>query len=196
MDKRTIIGLVALILIIGAIVWFVNWDEKEKATPVLSVSASTTTAVPGDSVVFTLNAKIQMETISGYVMEANISDVTNQASLVEASGASYNSATNSLVWTPRDIPPHESISQTFSVKVNALPSGSTSTTMTISFNNELAVEIRPTAVISGGSAMQQVASNYIAPTSGASEFVPVLLAALLTAGFIFRRRLVGITSGN
>src|SRR3989344_4792122 len=177
MDKRTIIGLVALILIIGAIVWFVNWDEKEKATPVLSVSASTTTAVPGDSVVFTLNAENPNdETISGYVMEANISDVTNQASLVEASGASYNSATNSLVWTPRDIPPHESISQTFSVKVNSLPSGSTSTTMRISFNNELAVEI--------------------GPTSGASEFVPVLLAALLTAGFIFRRRLVGITSGN
>ncbi len=183
MAQRIIVALLALIVIVGGIIWLVNRD-KETPTPVLSVaafnqtknaSATEVSTSAQDTIIYTLNAENQTdEQISGYIIEANIADITNKATLVDASGASYNAATNSLVWTPRDIPAHESISQSFTVKVNPLAAGTTDTTLRIRFNNEIAVSIQP----------GQVAGNntnpggYIAPTTGVSEYLPALLALM------------------
>lgn len=206
MATRIVIAIVAIILIIAAIVWINNSDD-EAATPVLSVSAFNQTkgasatevaANPEDMVAFTLNAENQSdEVIVGYIVEANISGITDKATLVDASGASYNSATDSLVWTPRDIQPRETISQNFTVRVNPLASGQVSGPMTIKFNNELAVSIQ-TDRVSGTATINPPVPNptpgYIAPTAGVSEWLPVLLAGIITLVVVFRKRLVGITS--
>ncbi len=205
MATRIVIAIVAIILIIAAIVWINNGD-KEATTPVLSVSAFNQTkntsatevaANPDDTIAFTLSAENQSdEVIPGYIVEANISGITDKATLVDASGASYNSATDSLVWTPLDIQPRETISQKFTVRVNPLPSGSGVGPLTIKFNNELTVSIQP-STISGNTNPPPVTnpgSGYIAPTAGASEWIPVIFAGLMTVAFMFRKRLLGITS--
>jgi len=117
MSKRTFIGLISILLILGFVVWAVsrksNSDQQAATPPLLSVSAYNQTknvpataaaAAPNDVVTFTLTAENQSEKIiQGFIIEANISQVTDKSTLIDAGGANYNSATNSLVWTPLDI---------------------------------------------------------------------------------------------
>jgi hypothetical protein len=195
MTRRIIIGFIALILIIIGVILLINRKDKTVSTPVLSVSAfnqtknvpAENTVPPNDEIVYTLNAENQGdEVISGYIVEANISEITDKATLIDASGASYNAGTNSLVWTPLDIQPHQSIAQKFSVRVNPLPAGSANTTMRIKFNNELALQIVANAQVSGNvtnTPNPPGAQPYHAPVTGASEWVPTLLALVTTIGY-------------
>ncbi len=201
MTRRIIIGFILIALIVAGVVWLINRKDKTVSTPVLSVSAfnqtknapAENTVSPNDEIVYTLNAENQGDqVISGYIVEANISEITDKATLMDASGASYNSGTNSLVWTPLDIQPHESITQKFSVRVNPLPAGSSDATMRIKFNNELAFHVAPNAQVSGNVTTNTknppTAPPYKAPVTGASEWVPTLLALLTTIGyFVFRK---------
>jgi hypothetical protein len=198
MSKRAIISLLVVALIVGAIIWLVNRRDKENPTPVLSVSAynqtkdrpaTDTNANPQDVIVYTLTADNQNDdVIEGYVMEANISEITSKASLIDASGAAYNSGTNSLVWTPLDIPAHESISKQFSVRINPLPSGTTTSEMKIKFNNELTISVSSTPTTSGSVTTPSPTPIRQAPVSGPAEWLPILLAVLATSGFIAVRK--------
>lgn len=196
MSRSTLIALIVIVLIIAGIVWFVNANDNENSTPVLSVSAFNQTqnkaanevdAHPQDVVVYTLTAENQTDdAIEGYIMEANISEISDKASLVDASGASYNSATSSLVWTPLDIPAGESITKQFSVRVNMLPSGSTSSAMKLRFNNELSINVSNSTPVVSGNANPPTPRT--APPTGVSGYLPVLFAALSTAAFIAVRK--------
>ncbi|MBX4187017.1 MAG: hypothetical protein KW802_02020 [Candidatus Doudnabacteria bacterium] len=201
MSKRTVITIIVLLLVLAGIIWLSTRKDDVKPTPVLSVSAfdktqnksaTDITVHPEDEIVYTLTAENQSdETISGYVMEANISEITDKASLLDASGASYNAGTNSLVWTPLDIPANQSISKGFSVRVNPVPAGSTSTVMKIKFNNELAINVAAPQVAATNT---NTSASYKAPKSGPSGFVAVAFAALATVVFAYRKKLLGITA--
>ena len=177
---RTIAVIIVLLALVGVGIWAYQRGKKnneQTATPVLSVSSSTTTAKPTDTVVFTLIAENQTdEVIPGYVMEVNISEVTDKSVLVDAQGASYNSATNSLIWTPLDIPANGNIQKQLSVRVNPLAASATNTTMRIKFNNEATVALT-NPVVAGNNVDQP----YIAPTTGPSSFVSLWLALSATA---------------
>lgn len=197
MSRRTIISLIVLVLVVGAVIWYAVSRKEETPAPALSVSAYNQTqgksatdsnANPQDLIVYTLTAENQSDkTIPGYIMEANISEITDKASLVDASGAAYNAGTNSLVWTPQDIPAKESINKKFSVRVNPLASGSNSSVMKIKFNNEIAINITPSQPAVSGDIAQNN-SPKTAPKSGASEWIPLALAVMATVlYFTFRR---------
>jgi hypothetical protein len=196
MPRRNIIGLIVLILVVAAIIWLVNRSQKETtATPVLSVSAYNQTknvsatdqsATDGDTIVYTLLAENQSdETIPGYIMEVNISDIASKATLIDASGASYNSETDSLIWTPLDIPAHEAISKQFSMRINPVTAGTTSSQMTIRFNNEVIISIAPSPTVAGNNGGNV---SYAAPTTGVAEWLPAILALMVTASVIGIRK--------
>jgi hypothetical protein len=194
MSRNILIGLIAALLVLGVVIWAISRKTKktEVVTPVLSVYAFNQTknvpatqspAVPNDIVIYTLRAENQSDkVIPGYIVEANISEVTDKATLVEASGASYNSATNSLVWTPLDIPANGSIQKQFSVRVNPFAAGSTPSPMRMKFNNEVVVTLASPQVAGRGVTSRQN-KPFKAPVSGPADNLSFWLAIIATAGF-------------
>jgi hypothetical protein len=192
-----IVLFVILILVIVGIIVGVNYLQKEDnttdiATPVLSVAAfnktknQTATAVtanPSDEIVFTLTAENQTDTvIPAYVMQTNISQVANVATLTQASGASFDSVNNNLVWTPLDIAPHSKIEKLFSVRVSPVNANS-SATMKVTFNNEIAIFIANAPVTSGTSNQTSTPTKnnpYKAPATGPVENYSLWAAVIVT----------------
>jgi|GEM_PF-2394716 uncharacterized repeat protein (TIGR01451 family) len=202
MSKRTLVGLIVLLLIVAGIVWLARSKTNVAETPVLSVTAFNQTknapaqnanANPGDVIVYTLTAENQSDkVVSGYIIEASVADITDKAALMDASGASYNAATNSLVWTPLDIPAKGSVSKQFSVKVNTLPVG-TNPILKIKFNNDLEVAIANPAVAGNVTPTPSPSGRspsvaYKAPVTGASEWLPAVLAAGLVLILAFFKK--------
>lgn len=195
MSKRTLIVLIALLLITGGIIWAVsrrNKNNDQATAPVLAVSAYNQTkklpatqiaASPNDIIVYTLSAENKTDkVILGYVVEANIADVVDKSTLIDAAGASYNSATNSLVWTPLDIPSKGTIQKQLSVRVNPLKPGSTNTVMKIRFNNELEIAVQSQQVAGANTNVNNgPGSAFDAPVTGPSGDLSLWLAGLSTA---------------
>src|SRR5258708_1368034 len=201
MSRRTLIALIVVVVVVvaGGIIWLVNRKDKATPTPVLSISAlnqtknksaTETAANAQDVIVYTLTAENQdNQVISGYILETNISEISDKSSLTEAPGAAYNAGTNSLVWTPLDIPAHGSISKKFTVKVNPLPAGSTNSVMKIKFNNELSVSIaQPQVAATSTITTPGRTVPYKPPKTGPSEWVPILFALLSSAGFVVLKK--------
>ncbi len=209
--SKAIAGVIVLLLILAGIIWYVEKhkkDTKEVSGPVLSASAYNQTknsgatsaaANPKDVIVYTLNAENQNDdVIAGYVLEVNISEVTDKSTLIDAQGASYNSATNSLIWTPLDIPAHGSIEKQFSIRVNSLPQNATNTVIKVKFNNEIDIGINnPEATVSGAetdNSKVDANKSYKAPVTGSSGSLIFLLATLTTLGYFgFKKYRLGIT---
>jgi hypothetical protein len=192
MNRNTLIGVVVLLLALGGIIWFaaVHRKTNETVIPLLSVSAfnqtqnadaTTAPARAQDQVTFTLTAQNQTDkTIPGYVIEANISQITDKSTLIDATGASYNSGTNSLVWTPLDIAAGQSIEKKFTVRVNPTTSSSV---MQIQFNNQLQVSIASSSVAGAKTPPTSAGSQpYKAPVTGNSGSFIVILSLLTTFG--------------
>ena len=196
---------VLVVLIVGAIIWGraqKNKTDGETATPVMSVvaynktqntNATSVEARSSDEIVFTLTAENQSDkVISGYVMEANIADLSTHATLTDAGGASYNSATNSLVWTPLDINPNESIEKKIIARVNPLAVGTTNDVMKTKFNNEVSIQITNKTAASNAINPGKVAGVnndlYKAPTTGPKESLLLVLAAFSTVAFWLMKR--------
>ena len=203
MSRNTVVGIILAVLVIAGVVWLINRKDKTVATPVLSVSAMNVTknssatnqaALPGDTIVYTLTAENHSDkVIEGYIMEVSIADISDKAALMDASGAAYNSATNSLVWTALDIQPNDSITKQFTVRVNPQAAGSNNM-LKITFNNEISIPIQ-SASVAGGSTTPTPQPTYNAPKTGPSEIVPIILALMATIGIIAYRKseLLGIT---
>ena len=196
MSKRTLIGLLVLLLILGAVIWLTrhkNNDNDQASTPLLSVYAYNKTknipaqqaeAVPNDEIVYTLSVENQSDkVISGYIVEANISEISDKSTLIDASGASYNSATSSLVWTPLDIPANNQIQKQFTVRVNPVVAGADKV-MRIKFDNEVTVAIGPAVVAGINTNSDAITPPYKAPTSGPADNLALWLAGLATVGFV------------
>lgn len=193
MSKRTLGGLIAIILIIGAVIWFARTHIKnpEIIGPILSVSAFDQTrnidimyasVQAQDVVVYTLTAENKTDKIiSGYVIEAKIDQVTDKAVLLDAQGASYNSANNSLVWTPLDIPATGFIQKKFTVRVNPLAVGGQNPVMRITFNNQLNIPLTKPH-IAGAATQNSPVTPYKAPVTGPALNIIFILAFLTTGG--------------
>ena len=194
---RNITIIIVLLALVAAGVWFYKKDEKktEVVTPILSVSAfnqtqgkdaSGVSAHPHDSVAFNLTAENPSDkVIPGYVVQVNIADITSKATLIDASGASYNSATNSLVWTPLDIPAKSHIEKQFVVRINDIAVNSDNV-LKLQFNNELRIGLEKPIV--SGVAINTPQDNYKAPTTGTSSSWVVLLSLATTIGYFGIRK--------
>ena len=201
MSKRTLVAIIVLVIIGGVIVWL-NRNKivvNETVNPVLSVSGLNLTknldavlkpAQAQDIIVYTLTAENPTDKVMpGFMIEVNISQVTDKSTLVDAQGASYNSATNSLVWTPLDIPANGSIQKQFSVKVNPVPADSTNMVMKIEYNNQINIGLAKSAV--AGAMITPPArvghtstpKPYKAPTTGPEGELGLWFAAASTAIF-------------
>jgi len=207
MNKRLFILVIAIILILAGVGIFLivrkNNSNKTAQAPVLSVSAfnqtkntdtSTSTVSPSDVLVFSLNAENQSnKVVSGYIMEVDISGLSTNSTLIDAQGASYNSANNSLVWTPQDIPANASIQKQFKVSVNTIPASATSAELTISFNNKIQITVaKPQTAVAPVSSNPQGhvgGASFAAPTTGVSLMVPIFLAGFVAIGLFLKKLL-------
>lgn len=191
MSKRTFTALLVLILILAAVIFVARrkTDTSPIAVePILSVAAYNQTrnvpatgsdAKPQDVVVYTLTVENPSnQIITGYVIQADISGISNNATLIDGQGASYNSSTNSLIWTPLDIPANGKVQKQFSVRINPLAAGINSAILSIRFNNQLQIAVaKPIQVVAGTSTTN---NNYKAPVTGPAENVVWALALLTT----------------
>lgn len=207
MAKKIIIA-VAVVAVIGALVfWYQDSQKNDDVDGRTQLSltvfnqtknadGATVTAAPQDVLVYTLTARnTSDDTISGYVVETNIDDISQLATLTDAAGANYNASTNSLMWTPLDIPANDQIEKTFTVRIKeTLPSDS-DMMMSATFGNEtlVAVSTEATPAPTPTPTPTQTASNggqtppYQAPTTGPSAWFAFVLAILFTGGIVMYR---------
>lgn len=206
MARKTIVTVVVLLALLGLLYWYqssrdndATAGQTELSTTVFNrtknADAQTVTANPRDELVYTLNVRnTSDETVSGYVVETSIDDISELATLIDAQGANYNASTNSLMWTPLDIPANGSIEKQFTVRVKeSLPSDS-DLMMTVTYGNESLVSVsRETVAVTPTpsqtpaptpSQTPAVTPPYKAPTSGPSAWFAFLLAIAFTAGVI------------
>jgi hypothetical protein len=201
MARKTIITIIALIAVLGILYWIQQSRDNDdaSASTVQSVSAynqtknadaTTVSANPNDVLVYTLTVRnTSDDVVSGYVVETNIEDISELATLTDAQGANYNENTKSLLWTPLDIPANGEIQKTFSVKVkDSLPTDS-DLIMTTTYNNEVIVSVAKSQVAGSNNPgpVPTPKAPYKAPTSGPSTWFAVLLALTFTMGIIMYR---------
>ncbi|MBX4187917.1 MAG: DUF11 domain-containing protein [Candidatus Doudnabacteria bacterium] len=204
MARKTIITVVVLLALLGLLYWYQasreddnTAEQTELSTSVFNktknVDAETVTATPKDELVYTLTVRnTSDETVSGYVVETSIDDISQLATLIDAQGANYNASTNSLMWTPLDIPSNGSIEKQFTVRVkDSLPADS-DLIMTVTYGDEAIVAVAreaavaptPAPVPSGTPAPNP---PYKAPTTGPSAWFAFLLAIAFTVGVVLYR---------
>lgn len=211
---RTSIIIVVILLLIGAGVWIWLANRDNDANSELSqnisafnqtknADAATVNAAFRDVIVYTLRVENPTKDVAaGYETQVNISDIAEVATLIDAQGANYNSANNSLVWTPLDIPAEGSIEKKFTVRVKDSIPAQVDNVMSANFGNDLAVSIdrqiaqapapaptpqpspAPTPVPAPTPTPAPNPSGYNAPSTGPNGLVAVVLALGLTIGFI------------
>jgi hypothetical protein len=207
MAKKTIITAIVLIAVLALAFWYQQSrkddDVSDKTQLSISVfnqtknaDGSTVDAAPKDVLVYTLSVQNTSEdTISGYVVETSIDDISELATLTDAAGANYNATTNALMWTPLDIEPSGSIEKTFTVRVkDTLPTDS-DFVMTTSFGGEVAVNVSnqvavaptPAPTPTPNPTPAPTPSPYQAPTTGPSAWFAALLAIMFTIGILMYR---------
>lgn len=206
MTKRTILAVIVLLVILGAIFAIQQkWGKKETKEDlgaVLSigafnqtrnVDATSTNAQPNDILVYTLTAENKSDKkIEGHVVEVNIEDISELATLIDAQGANYNSTTNALAWTPLDIEKNSSIEKKFTVRIKEELPANSDLVMNTKFNNELAARVSKSTVAGSDTVIPDptptpappLANNYTSPTTGVSEWLAITFA-FVTTGMLF-----------
>ncbi|OGE82110.1 MAG: hypothetical protein A3B10_00715 [Candidatus Doudnabacteria bacterium RIFCSPLOWO2_01_FULL_44_21] len=198
--NKILLGVIVLLVILAGIIWFYQSpkETQENSLPVLSVSAFNQTqsndatkvsARPQDSIEFILTGQNQTDQIIlGYVMTIDIFKLSDSATLIDAGGASYNSASNSLVWTPLDIPVGGSIEKKFTVRVNELPPNTPSQIMEVEFSNKIQITVSPKLQVLGNTVPASSQDPYTAPITGSTTGLVLILSVLTTfAGLIIRK---------
>lgn len=80
--------------------------------------ANNKTAQPGDTIIYNLNAKNGGQAVvKAFVMQENLSDVLDYATVVDLNGATIEPATGEVTWPAVDIKPGDTYSHTITVKV-------------------------------------------------------------------------------
>ncbi|MBI4050777.1 MAG: DUF11 domain-containing protein [Candidatus Doudnabacteria bacterium] len=142
--------------------------------------AASVAADPGDIITYTLYVKNSGgTTLTNFTIEDNISDILELAEITNQGGAvSVNSV---IRFSPVDVPAGIEISRTFQVRVRAanfFPASSDLVMVNI-YGNEIRVPVRK----------PQVQGVVTPPRTGPAEWLAVLMAAVVTAGYwIYRRR--------
>jgi hypothetical protein len=198
MAKRTILIIVALLVLLALLFWYqqANKDNDANASVIQTVSvfnktknadATTIPANAGDELVYTLNVQnTSDEVISSYVVETNIADASELATLTDAQGANYNAGTNSLTWTPLDIPGNGSIERQFTVRVKDTLPAESDLLISVRYDNEVLVNVTRTAVVTPipKPTPSPTPSPFTAPRTGPSVWFAFILAIAFTAGIV------------
>lgn len=141
--------------------------------------AMAVTANPGDTIVFNLFYKNSGNAdAANAIIEDNIADVMELAQVVDTGGAVVDA--NIVRFPAFTAPAGVEVSRNFRVRVreaNAFPLGSDLVMVNI-YGNEIRVNVRK----------PQVLGATTPPRTGASEWLPVILAAAVTAGYTLYRR--------
>jgi hypothetical protein len=192
-----IILIIALLGGAGFWIWKINQDQKPDAADITTsvtafnqtknADAATVSASARDVIVYTLTVSNQGDKVyPGYVVEVNIGDLTQSATLIDAQGANYNSTNNSLVWTPLDVPASGSFDKKFTVRVKDAQDANADYVMSVSYPNELDINIdRPSAEPTPTPTPNP---PYSAPATGPSAIIVLMLAAGFTLGFLLFRQ--------
>lgn len=197
MTNRTIAAVIVLLAILGLVFWWQQYKSEPQKEAINSVSAFNETknqegsqASPGDSVVYTLTVENpNSKVLTGYVVEGNISDISELANLVDAEGANYNPAAGSLIWTPLDIQGKSTIAKKVKVQIKSDLPNNSDLVMRMKFGNEVAVAVirlQPQVAGETGGAGADP-DFYVSPNSGLPLSIILLLSAVLTLGIsLFR----------
>lgn len=194
------IGILVFIVVVAVASWAIyhskHKNNSSSNTPNLSVTVFNQTqnadgtqvaARPDDTLVYTLTAQNPNDkVISGYQVSVQIGDLTGNATLTDAQGGNYDSGSNSLVWTPLDIPANGQIQKQFSVRVkNPLPANSNNS-LKLTFNNQVVTTISTTKVSTRPGNIGSTGA-YTAPKTGIPGWISFYLAGFITLGvFLYR----------
>ncbi|MDP4001223.1 MAG: hypothetical protein Q8P83_03205 [bacterium] len=209
MNLRTIIIIVVLLVLLG-IVFLIDQARQDDTSDVSNIITSviahnqtqgsdavTVDARSQDFIAYTLTAENPTKkVIEGYVIEVDITDITELAILVDAQGANFNSDKKTLTWTPLDIPAEGKVDKQFTVRVkDDLPEGS-DLVMITSFNNEVKVTVAEDKIAGTGistnasstvAGTQVDAKPYVAPNTGVAGTASMLFAGFATLGYALAR---------
>ena len=153
------------------------------------------TAQPGDTVIYTLFAKNNGKaTVSGFLMQENLSDVLDYADVVSLDGGSIDTTTGEVTWPTTDIKADATLSHTITVKVkNPIPQTPASTsdpghfdlTMTNVYGNTINIKVP-------GSPVKTIAtqSTTLVNTGPGTSLFAVAFVVVLAGYFYGRARLL------
>ncbi|MBI2607522.1 MAG: hypothetical protein HYW51_01730 [Candidatus Doudnabacteria bacterium] len=197
MNLRTILIIGVLLAILG-IVFLIDRARQDDVSDLSNIITSiiaenqtqgqdavATEARSQDFIVYTLTAENPTKrAVEGYEFEVNIADITELATLVDATGANYNSDKNSLTWAPLSVPANDKADKQFTVRVkDDLPADS-DLVMTAQFNNEVKVKVSNDRIAGEGINIEQKDQTpFVAPTVGLPATISLFFAGLATLAF-------------
>jgi hypothetical protein len=205
MKKSRILAIVLLIVVVAvigiAIYHNKHKDDTSTNQPNLSVAVynstqsadgTTVTAHAKDNLVYSLTAVNPTDKIiSGYVVEVGIANVVNNATLIDAQGANYDSGNSSLIWTPLDIPAQGSIQKQFTVRIkDTLPTDTALRVVKVTYSNEVVTnlaDVSPSMTPAGRPGNVGTGTTYHAPQTGIPGWISFLLASFITFGVLLIR---------
>jgi uncharacterized repeat protein (TIGR01451 family) len=139
-----------------------------------NVDATSTSAKPGDVIVYTLSVRNSGNApANSFTFQDDLSDVLQLSMLQDFGGASFTLSTLTLSWPAVSVPANSTVEKTFTVKVNSTFPANSDNVMTNVFGNTLNVRvIKPT-----------VSGTFHAPNTGAGTNVAIAsVLSLLTLG--------------
>jgi uncharacterized repeat protein (TIGR01451 family) len=153
--------------------------------------ANGTTANAGDTLTYTLYAKNTGKvTVPKFVIQEDISDVLDYATVTDLHGGTLDSKTHIVSWAPQDIKAGVTASEQITVQVkNPVPTTPVSSsdpghfdmTMTNVYGNTTNVKLPPTVI----STTQQVAT--VLPNTGPGTGLFISFGVALVAGYFLAR---------
>jgi uncharacterized repeat protein (TIGR01451 family) len=153
--------------------------------------ANNRTAQPGDIIVYRLYAKNNGKaTVERFVIEENLSDVMDYATVTNLDGGKLDPVTHVAIWKARDIPPGQTIMHRITVQVkDPVPQTPASTsdpnhfdhTMTNVYGNTITIKVPGTTITT----IETTASTL--PKTGPGTSLMIGAAIFIVAGYFFAR---------
>lgn len=154
-------------------------------------STSSLNAAGGDEIVYTLSAKNTGKvTVNGFVIEENISDVLDYATLTNPQGGKLGS--NSMLrWDESSIKPGETVQRKFTVKIkNPIPTTPVSTSDPGHFDGKLTNVYGNTVTISlplPPAKQIEITTTTTLPSTGPGESIAAGFAVTVVIAYFFAR---------
>lgn len=155
--------------------------------------ANDKTAQPGDTIVYTLYAKnTGQAVVKAFLMEENLSDVLDYATVVELNGGTLDTTSGEVTWPVADIKAGETLSHQIVVKVkDSIPQTPASTSdgshfdlvMTNVYGNSINIDVP-------GSPVTAIAATTLVNTGPGTSLLTAAAVVILAGFFYARSRLL------
>lgn len=154
-------------------------------------STASLAAAGGDEIVYTLSAKnTGRVTVNGFVVEENISDVLDYATLTNPQGGKLGS-NNVIKWDESSIKPGETVERKFTVKIkNPIPTTPVSTSDPGHFDGKLTNVYGNTVTISlplPPAKQIEITTTTTLPSTGPGESIAAGFAVTVVIAYFFAR---------